>query len=339
MIEASTSVSPSTHDLTERLRRLLGSAPGVLVAYLYGSHARGRPGPLSVVDVALLLDTDDDDDDDDERGLELTAAVAHAIAPARADVVVLNDAPLALSYRVLRDGRVLVSRDERARVEHRVRTIDRYLDMAPARRLLAAGTRNRLRQARLVDAEVVNRRLREIGRRLGALREVHSHGESTFLADSALQAQAERRLQLALQCAIDIALHILAADTDRTPEDYGTAFRELGAVGVLETDLADRLRLAAGLRNVLVHAYLDVDPAGSGRTWAGSAISRTSRAQSMRTCSDRRSRYGRSTLVTSLVHQSSSSRSRSGAAPIPPEPSLGRGTARVRPAERYAACG
>ncbi|PZS27465.1 MAG: hypothetical protein DLM61_16630 [Pseudonocardiales bacterium] len=143
MIEASTSVSPSTHDLTERLRRLLGSAPGVLVAYLYGSHARGRPGPLSDVDVALLLDTDED-----ERGLELTAAVAHAIAPARADVVVLNDAPLALSYRVLRDGTVLVSRDERVRVEHRVRTIDRYLDMAPARRLLAAGTRNRLREGR-----------------------------------------------------------------------------------------------------------------------------------------------------------------------------------------------
>ncbi|MGH3981211.1 MAG: type VII toxin-antitoxin system HepT family RNase toxin [Pseudonocardiaceae bacterium] len=116
----------------------------------------------------------------------------------------------------------------------------------------------------MVDAEVVGRRLRVIGRRLGALRDVCSHGESTFLADPALQAQAERHLQLALQCAIDIALHILADDTDRTPEDYGTAFRELAAVGVLDRDLADRLRLVAGLRNVLVHAYLDVDPA---RIW------------------------------------------------------------------------
>ncbi len=116
----------------------------------------------------------------------------------------------------------------------------------------------------MVDAEVVGRRLREIGRRLGALRAISAHGESSFLADPALQAQAERHLQLALQCAIDIALHILADDTDQTPEDYGTAFRELAAVGVLNRDLADRLRLAAGLRNVLVHAYLDVDPA---RIW------------------------------------------------------------------------
>lgn len=116
----------------------------------------------------------------------------------------------------------------------------------------------------MVDAEVVGRRLREIGRRLGALHGIRSQGESAFLTDEALQAQAERHLQLALQCAIDVALHILADDTDRTPEDYGSAFRELAAVGVFNQDLADRLRLAAGLRNVLVHAYLDVDPA---RVW------------------------------------------------------------------------
>jgi predicted nucleotidyltransferase len=143
VIEASTSAAPSTQDLTERLRCLLAGAPGVLVAYLYGSHARGRAGPLSDVDVAVLLDSDDE-----ERRLELTAAIAHAVVPARADVVVLNDAPLALSYRVVRDGTVLVSRDDSARVEHWVRTVDRYLDMAPARRLLAAGTRNRLREGR-----------------------------------------------------------------------------------------------------------------------------------------------------------------------------------------------
>lgn len=116
----------------------------------------------------------------------------------------------------------------------------------------------------MVDAEVIGRRLREIGRRLVALRDIRSHGERIFLADLALQAQAERHLQVALQCAIDTALHILADDTDRTPEDYGSAFRELAAAGVLGQDLADRLRLGAGLRNVLVHAYLDVDPA---RIW------------------------------------------------------------------------
>jgi uncharacterized protein len=125
VIEASASAAPSTQDLIERLRRLLAGAPGVLVAYLYGLRARGRAGPLSDVDVAVLLDSDDE-----ERRLELTAAIAEAAAPARADVVVLNNAPLALSYRVLRDGTILASRDDQARVQHWVRTVDRYLDMA-----------------------------------------------------------------------------------------------------------------------------------------------------------------------------------------------------------------
>lgn len=47
----------------------------------------------------------------------------------RADVLVLNDAPVALAYRVLRDGRRLIVNDEVARVAHWVRTVDRYLDM------------------------------------------------------------------------------------------------------------------------------------------------------------------------------------------------------------------
>jgi uncharacterized protein YutE (UPF0331/DUF86 family) len=112
----------------------------------------------------------------------------------------------------------------------------------------------------LVDPEVVHRRLRQIDRRMGWLREIAASGRDRFLADLALQAQAERHLQLAIQAVIDVALHILAEATAETPDDYGSAFLALGRAGVLDTTLAGRLRAAAGLRNVLVHAYLDVDP-------------------------------------------------------------------------------
>lgn len=68
-----------------------------------------------------------------------------------------------------------------------------------------------------------------------------------------------------MQSAIDIALHILAEDSSETPEDYATAFLLLARIGLIDRPLADRLRSAAGLRNVLVHTYLDVDPR---RLWA-----------------------------------------------------------------------
>jgi predicted nucleotidyltransferase len=135
-------MSPTTAiELADRLRPVVASDPGVLAAWLFGSTARGTSGPLSDVDVAVLPVGDDPD-----LRLRLAAAVAAAVAPRRADVVFLDEAPVALAYRVLRGGRVLSSRDDDARVEFWVRTVDRWLDMAPARRILADGLRARLRE-------------------------------------------------------------------------------------------------------------------------------------------------------------------------------------------------
>jgi uncharacterized protein YutE (UPF0331/DUF86 family) len=89
-------------------------------------------------------------------------------------------------------------------------------------------------------------------------------GRDSFLSDEAVRAQAERHLQLAIQSTIDIALHIISDDTAETPDDYGSAFLLLGRLNVLEPELAGKLKVAAGLRNILVHGYLDVDPA---RVW------------------------------------------------------------------------
>lgn len=112
----------------------------------------------------------------------------------------------------------------------------------------------------MADPELIRRRLRELSRRVAALRALRQGDEGVFVTDVAVQAQAERHLQIALQSVIDIALHIVAADTDDTPDEYGSALTGLAAIGVLPQELAGRLRLAAGLRNVLVHAYLEVDP-------------------------------------------------------------------------------
>lgn len=132
-------------DLAEAIGRALQRHPDVVVAYLFGSQARGTSGPLSDLDVAVLLRGDGHGL---ERRLALMADVAAATKRGRVDVVILNEAPVALAYRVLRDGRLLFSRDERARIEHRVRTVDRYLDMEPFRRVQEQGLRDRLSKGR-----------------------------------------------------------------------------------------------------------------------------------------------------------------------------------------------
>jgi predicted nucleotidyltransferase len=132
-----------TPTLADALAARLAALGSVVVAYLFGSQARGEPRSLSDVDVAVLLDNDDVDHE-----LEVIAAVQELAGSRRADVIVLNHAPVAVAYRVLRDGVLLVSNDEKHRVRHHARVVDRYLDMEPMRRAIEAGQRHRLAEDR-----------------------------------------------------------------------------------------------------------------------------------------------------------------------------------------------
>lgn len=112
----------------------------------------------------------------------------------------------------------------------------------------------------MVDPEAVRRRLREIDGRLRELHRIRDRGRDAFHGSSDLRTLAERHLQIAIQAAIDVAVHILAEDSSQTPEDYGAAFRGLARMGIVEPRLGEALARAAGLRNILVHMYLEVDP-------------------------------------------------------------------------------
>ncbi|MBC8448615.1 MAG: nucleotidyltransferase domain-containing protein [Chloroflexi bacterium] len=112
--------------LTE-LAELFAAEP-VDVVYLFGSQARGDTGPLSDVDVALLLRPGVSRKAAFDLRLRMMAALGRLFDTDEIDVVVLNDAPLLLQHRVLRDGKVLFCRHELRRVRYEARAISKYLD-------------------------------------------------------------------------------------------------------------------------------------------------------------------------------------------------------------------
>jgi uncharacterized protein YutE (UPF0331/DUF86 family) len=63
----------------------------------------------------------------------------------------------------------------------------------------------------------------------------------------------------AIEACVDVAQHVCAAQGWGPPRDNGDAMALLGRHGVLDPDLAARMRRAVGFRNVLVHEYVDVD--------------------------------------------------------------------------------
>jgi hypothetical protein len=109
------------------LKRIFSEEP-VLLAYLFGSQARGDAGPLSDVDVAVLFEEGLVPAEALALRLRLMASLARALEAQRVDVAVLNDAPYLLQHRVIRDGRVLFCRDELTRVRYEFRVLRDYLD-------------------------------------------------------------------------------------------------------------------------------------------------------------------------------------------------------------------
>jgi uncharacterized protein YutE (UPF0331/DUF86 family) len=105
----------------------------------------------------------------------------------------------------------------------------------------------------------VDRRLAKLESCLQQLRRLAPVERERFLNDTALQAQAERWLQLAAEATLDIAHHVIADRGWRTPATYRDAFTVLAENGVIDGELASQLAGWAGLRNVLVHLYLEVD--------------------------------------------------------------------------------
>lgn len=66
-------------------------------------------------------------------------------------------------------------------------------------------------------------------------------------------------LELASQCAIDLALRMIAKRGLGVPQTYREVFSVLVRAGVIGNQLASQLEAWAGLRNVLVHIYTELD--------------------------------------------------------------------------------
>ena len=73
----------------DALGRYFGSRRHVL-AYLFGSHARGQAGPLSDVDTAIFLDNSVAFDRYFDERLEMTGGVMDVLGVDEVDVAILN---------------------------------------------------------------------------------------------------------------------------------------------------------------------------------------------------------------------------------------------------------
>ncbi|MFQ6100668.1 MAG: HepT-like ribonuclease domain-containing protein [Anaerolineae bacterium] len=235
----------------------------VTLVYLFGSAVREQRTPLSDVDVAVYLD-----EPDRARRVKVYASLLldlrQVLGDGSVDLVYLNDASPVLAYQII-TGRLLYCADERQRVTVETRALRDYFDERPLEQ-----TRHRLLRARImagrmgersgemIDERTVNERLAYIDVTLAHLKSRRALSLAELRADEDKRGATLYELQTCIEAITDIGNHFIAALGLRKPKNRGEIPLILAEAGIITEPLARRLVQAVGLRNVLVHGYLDL---------------------------------------------------------------------------------
>jgi len=111
----------------------------------------------------------------------------------------------------------------------------------------------------VVRPEVIRRRLEVLSEHLRILERIAQYEQREFLADPEHYGSAERFLQLALEALLDMGSHVIAEEglgTVNQSRDIPRLFLEHGYI---DAALEERWLRMIGFRNILVHAYLELD--------------------------------------------------------------------------------
>ncbi|MEM3430478.1 MAG: nucleotidyltransferase domain-containing protein [Candidatus Bathyarchaeia archaeon] len=116
----------------------------ILVAYLFGSYVKGGQTSISDLDIAILLSEEPKLLKELlEYYLYLLNRLSNILGD-RVDLIILNLSPPLLKYQVMKHGKVVYSRDERARVKFEAGSLREYLEFS---RLMARYDECLMRQA------------------------------------------------------------------------------------------------------------------------------------------------------------------------------------------------
>ncbi len=121
------------------LARSLAEVPGLRLAVLFGSAARGEDGPRSDLDVGVLLEAD-------ALGLSALAVNLSRATGREVDLVSLGEAPPLLRFEIARDGVAILEATPHAWADFRAKAMVDWWDWAPTARMLQAAAIARLRE-------------------------------------------------------------------------------------------------------------------------------------------------------------------------------------------------
>lgn len=110
-----------------------------------------------------------------------------------------------------------------------------------------------------MDKDLVRRKLARLNMYIDELAPIAQKSFNEYLSKHYFKFSAERLIQLIVECASDINNHVVVESGKRPPEDYTSSFVRAAEVGLISHELAQKIKGAGGMRNIIVHEYMDID--------------------------------------------------------------------------------
>ncbi len=233
----------------------------VLMAFVFGSYAKGREVSESDFDVAVYLKPEEkgaerEKDISYENTDEIWAEVTD-IVEKEVDLVCLNNAPASLVSNVIKTGIPLVIKDQKLYLEIYLREsleAEDFLEFAKDYFGIYQRAESLLPEQKIRLFE----RLQFLDDELKELEEFRQLTFKEYQSDKTKRRNIERWTENIINAAIDAAKIILASEKKMMPKTYEGALRDFGIFAGLTEKDSRRLSKFAGLRNILAHEYLDI---------------------------------------------------------------------------------
>jgi uncharacterized protein YutE (UPF0331/DUF86 family)/predicted nucleotidyltransferase len=246
----------------KRLKEYFEKTPEVLMAFVFGSRAKGRAVQVSDWDIGayfkpkeyLELETEEDYSGESKIWSDLV----DILETDNVDFVVLNRARPSLVYNVLRTGIPLTMKDRKLYLELLCKvsyeamdwwgTVSDYYKISEKANSLSPEARTSLLE-----------HLKFLEEEFGEITEIKKFTQKDYLKNSFTRKIVEKWVENLVMAAIDIAKIILASEKREIPQSYKDILKVFTA-SQLNFPLKEAERFAefAKLRNIVAHEYLDI---------------------------------------------------------------------------------
>jgi len=244
----------------EALAQYFQKESSVVLAFLFGSRARGCEREISDWDIAVYfkpeeyLEIETEKQYPGENGI--WSDLVDLLETDDVDFSVLNRVRASLVYNVLRTGTVLVIKDRRLYLDLLCKVsyeavewwdfVSDFWKISQKAKSLPPEER-----ARVLEY------LRFLENEFSEVEQIKSFSWQDYIQDSFKRKIIERWVENLVMSALDIAKVILASEKKEIPQTYKDTLKIFGALYV-DPAFGEKFSEFASLRNILAHEYVDI---------------------------------------------------------------------------------